>query len=104
MFKIYDQVLKNIIHGYFPFIKIFLRIRKDKKLVKKFLKKKYYISCDFCLEIQKYKKKISKLNQPSTYEMILFLFKNFNYFVLNNFTIVTIMFILLLRKFISMIL
>lgn len=103
IFRISDPLLKIIIHDCFPFLKIFLRIKKDKKLLKIFLKKKYYMPCDFCLEVQKYKKQILKIDPPSIFEIIGFSIFNFHYFLVSNLNFVIWKLFSLIRKFIMVI-
>ncbi|MEM2918475.1 MAG: radical SAM protein [Candidatus Altiarchaeota archaeon] len=68
-----NRVLSVIMNDFFPFLRIFLAIRKDKKLLKRFLNKKYYICCDFCFEALKNSKKIEQLGLPSNTELAKFL-------------------------------
>lgn len=72
-----NKILNVILHEHFPFLKIFLRVKNDKKLFKKlFLSKKYHSTCEFCLEIMKNNKKIEKLNSYSKIEMIYMIISN----------------------------
>jgi MoaA/NifB/PqqE/SkfB family radical SAM enzyme len=83
-FKNPNNILNSILYDTFPFMKIFLRIRKDKKLFNKFLKQKYYSHCDFCLQILKHKKKIEKIKPPSNYEIIIFSISNLYYIFIST--------------------
>lgn len=78
-----DPIMNTILFSKFPFAKIFLMIKKDKKLLKCFLNQKYYYYCDFCLEIFKNKKNILGIPQPTKYEMLIFGILNFHWILLN---------------------
>jgi hypothetical protein len=81
IFNISSPMLREMMYGIFPFLTFFLKIKKNKTLFRKFLKGKYYIPCDFCLEIFKHKKEIENIPSPPIYEKIAFTISNFSYFL-----------------------
>ena len=72
MLYVSNSLLRPILFENFPFVKIFLRIKKNNKLLNTFSRQKYYSECDFCLKVLKYKKEIEKINAPSNYEILIF--------------------------------
>ena len=78
----YDPIFKKIIFDKLGFLKLFLRIRKNEKLKKRFLKEDFHSICDLCLLILKYKTLIRKTPEPSKLENLFFILCNFPYFFL----------------------
>jgi len=79
IFEVQDFFLKSILFDNLPFMKIFLRIKKDKKLLNIFMKKRYYSNCDFCLEILKHRKDINMIKYPSKLETFIYTIFNLHY-------------------------
>jgi len=77
--------LYNIQNNIFPFIKLFLKIKKDNKLFKSFSKQKYYEACNFCLNIMKNRKHIEKIRSPGICDIVIFSILNIKYFLIESF-------------------
>lgn len=75
----YDQIFKETLFDRLGFLKLYLKIRKDKRLKKIFFKKEYYSQCDFCSLVRKYKRDIQKIPSPSKLEILSFMFHNLTY-------------------------
>jgi len=76
-FEVTNPILKSIFFDDLAFMKIFLRIRKDKNLLNSFLKENYCSPCELCLKIMKHKKEIEKIEPPTSYEIFNFALMNF---------------------------
>jgi len=85
IFDVKEPILSCILFDHFPLIKIFLKIRKDKKLLNVFLKQKYYSQCDFCFLLLKHKRKIKKIKPPTKYEILTFFVLNLHNILVNSF-------------------
>jgi hypothetical protein len=77
----FDSLMNQIIKDKLVFVKIYLRIQKNKKLMKTFEKKHFYTQCDLCFFILKNRKKIEKIIPPSKFELIQFIAPRFHHFL-----------------------
>jgi len=81
-----NPFIKNILLKKFTFLKIYLKIQKNKKLKEIFLNEKFFSECDFCSWVLKYKNEIEKIANPTWLEIFLFTFSNFNIFLIEYFS------------------
>jgi len=71
-------LLGKIIHKKYPFIGIWLKVRKDKKL-RKIFDRDYQSPCEFCYLAMKHRDEIEKMPEPKFFEKLFFCIKNFHW-------------------------
>ncbi|MEM2918466.1 MAG: radical SAM protein [Candidatus Altiarchaeota archaeon] len=82
--KIYkhNPILKKILFDRWAFLKYYAMVRKDKKLLSEFKDFNFNRSCDFCFLLLKNKEKVSKMKEPSKFEMCLLAVMYFPYLLM----------------------
>jgi len=73
-----DPFMKKILFDRFFFIKMYLKIRKNKKLYENLMKKFFFDRCEFCLWLLKNRKEIEKIPDVSNFYLYFFILSHFH--------------------------